>query len=56
MNAFVVAPVQTTPIPSPMPREPLWKERFIPSPNESRSTMERVPQAMARTVKAMRFR
>ena len=56
MNAFVVAPVHTTPIPSPMPREPLWNERFIPSPKESSSTMESVPHAMARMVRAMRFR
>ena len=39
-----------------MPRAPLLNERFRPSPKESRSTIESVPQAMARTVSTIRFR
>ena len=49
-------PARAPPMPSPMPRVLLWNERFKPSPKESSSTMERVPQAMASTVRAMRLR
>ena len=41
---------------APIPRTLRWKERFMPSPNESSSTIESVPQAMASTVRAMRLR
>ena len=34
-------------MPSPMPRAALANERLSPSPNESRSTIESVPQAIA---------
>src|SRR3954464_1371481 len=43
-------------MPSPIPRGPLWNERFIPSPKERSSTIESVPQAMAMTVRPMRLR
>src|SRR5438128_6275674 len=56
MQARVVAPGQSTPMPSPMPREFRWNERFMPSPNESSSTIDSVPQAMAMTVRPMRLR
>src|SRR3954462_1115631 len=43
-------------MPSPMPRDVRWNERFIPSPKERRSTIESVPQPMAITVRPMRLR
>ncbi len=52
----MVAPGQSTPMPSPIPREVRWNERFMPSPNERSSTMDSVPQAMAMTVRPMRLR
>ena len=55
-KGFFVAPGQSTAMPSPMPLVFLWNERFKPSPKDSRSTIERVPQAMASTVRAMRLR
>ncbi len=55
MYARVVAPGQTTAMPSPIPREPLAKERFRPSPKLRRRTIESVPQAMARTVRTILF-
>ena len=56
MKARVVAPGQRTPMPSPMPARPLLNERFRPSPKESSSTIESVPQAIASTVRTMRLR
>ncbi len=44
-QAFLVAPGQSTAMPSPMPRVFLWNERFRPSPKESSRTIESVPQA-----------
>jgi hypothetical protein len=43
-------------MPSPIPRELRWNERFMPSPKERSSTMDSVPQAMAMTVRPMRLR
>ena len=55
IQAFVVAPGQTTPMPSPIPRVPLAIDRLRPSPKERRRTIESVPQAMARTVRTILF-
>jgi hypothetical protein len=55
-HARVVAPGHSTPMPSPIPRTVRWKARFMPSPKESSITIDRVPQAMASTVRAMRLR
>src|SRR5437899_6038435 len=43
-------------MPSPIPRDVRWNERFMPSPKERSSTIERVPQPMAMTVSPMRLR
>ena len=55
IQARVVAPGHTTATFSPIPRDPLDSDRFRPSPKERRRTIERVPQAMARTVRTILF-
>ncbi len=55
IQARVVAPGHTTAMFSPIPRDPFPNERLRPSPKESRRTIERVPQAMARTVRTILF-